>query len=482
MAWSLVPPGHEVSGRERRTLRLSLADGLFYAVMVGFGETYFLADAVRLHASVTEIGLLVALPLCIGGAGPIGAYFVYRRLRRCRVIVVVSACAQVIVLAALAASEAIGVLTPGRLILAACVYQIAGQACGTTWANWIGDLVPATVRAHYFARRQGYIYLVSFLSLLSAGGLLQILERAQGGAVHAAAGRGFQVIFAVAAVARLGSMILLSAMPEAEFTPLPTARRLFAFQRTQRGRAASRLLGVGAVFSFTVYVSAPYYGAFMLGALHFTYLEYTLAVGAAVVAKVLALRRWGHAIQHHGALQVYFVAIVLVGVIPLAWVARPGFLVVLSAQALSGFAWSGFELAHFTLLLESGYRSTRQYLFTMHNLLSGSAQLAGGLVGAILLGADARGYPVIFAASAVGRLILGLLAPSLLVPLRPFNRVGRGRLLFRLIGLRQAGGLSIRPISTSDPYPRRSAGGDDVVPEAERDGTPERHDSWGTGA
>jgi hypothetical protein len=78
----------------RRAMRLSLAEGVFYALMVGFGELYFIADAVRIGASTLELGLVVTLPLCAGAAGPMMALWLLRRGRRRKHIVVAAAFAQ----------------------------------------------------------------------------------------------------------------------------------------------------------------------------------------------------------------------------------------------------------------------------------------------------------------------------------------------------------------------------------------------------
>jgi len=446
----LVPPGSVAPPGVRRTLRASLADGVAYAAMVGLGETYFLADAIRLHASALEVALLVTLPLCVGGIGPIAAFWIVRRARRCRPLVVLSAAAQSLILGALAAGTFFDAVTPVLLIAAACLYHIFGQAAGTTWATWIGDLVPLPLRAHYFPRRQSAIHLATFLALVTGGVALEALEPARDIAHEGVTGgNGFLAIFAAAALARAISTAFLAAMPEPEFTPLPSVRRLLVSTRTSRGRGAARLLGIAAAMNLAVYVGAPYFGPYILRSLGVSYLEYMIASGTSVVSKVIALGRWGRALQRFGPLQVYLLAMLLVGIVPLPWLWSPGYALVLLGMALSGFSWGGFEVAQFTLLLESSYRVTRQFVFALHSIASGTTQLAGGLVGAWVFAEMGGSYTAVFAASIGARLLCAALAPRLLVGVAGFSRpevIGRRTLLLRVIGFREAGGLDLRPM------------------------------------
>ena len=57
--------------RTRRTLRYSICDGVGYAVMVGAAETYFVPYAIFLGTDNFVLGLLVALPMCLGSLSQI---------------------------------------------------------------------------------------------------------------------------------------------------------------------------------------------------------------------------------------------------------------------------------------------------------------------------------------------------------------------------------------------------------------------------
>jgi hypothetical protein len=425
-------------------MRLSALEGAAYALMVGFGETYFLADAVRLGASRLEQGLVVTLPLCAGALGSVFSLALLARVRSRRGVVVASAGAQTAILAAVALSRA---LSPSLLIAAVCLYQGCGQATGTAWSSWYGDLVPKPIRGTYFARRNRFVHLATCVGLVTAGHLLERMEPGAAGEVLAGAGgAGFRLVFLVAAAARGLSVLLLAASPEPPFRGLSDARQTLRFLATGRGSRASRLLAVGASLQLMVYVASPYFGPFMLKGLCFTYHEYMIASVTVVSAKFLLLPLWGRLVDAHGARHAYTLAALLVAIVPLPWLWARGLLWIVPAQALSGFSWAGYEVAYFSTMLDSTTKRTRPHLFALQNVLNGGAQLLGGLAGAALLALFDGSFRAVFAASLLLRLAVGLVAPRLVPPPRASPPIGRRTLFLRMIGIRAHGGAVHRPI------------------------------------
>ncbi len=430
-----------------RTMRLSVWEGTAWAIMVGLGETYFIADAVRLHASALELALTITLPLALAGAGPLTVVaFLGRRIRR-KPLVMFSALAQALVLVALSVVEHFGASTPARLILMVCLYQIMGQGAGTAWSSWIGDLVPAAVRGRYFGRRNRGVYAGTCAGLVCGGLILQWLEpTAAGASSPMIGGLGFELAFLLAAGFRIASAILLALSCEPGFSGLARRAQARRFLRSGRGTRAFWLLGLVALFHFAVYTSAPYYGAFMLESLRFSYLEYMIATVAMIVIKSLVTSSWGDAIDRYGARGIWILALFVIAIVPLPWVFARTFLVILLAQLFSGICWSAFELGYFTLLLESSTRGTRPTLFAAHSLLVGWAQLGAGVLAAWLLpllGGDYRG---LFAVSAVARL-LAALAAGRFMPRAPAPRLPSIRVrALRALGIHPHGGLVRRPV------------------------------------
>lgn len=427
-------------------MRLSIAEGMCYALMVGFGEAYFLADAVRLGASAFEAALVVSLPLFTGAMGPMIALRLLARFGRRRELVAAANLCQAGVLLALGLATGAGSLTPRWLIAGACAYQVFGQAAGTAWSSWFGDLVPKSVRGRYFARRNRGVHVATLTSLLCGGLLLEWLEPETAGAAAGVGGSGFQLIFLLAAGARFLSAVLIAITAEPRFHGLSSRERVGRYLRTARGSSAWRFLTVGALLQVVVYFSSPFFAPFMLETLRFSYLEYTIATVCVVAFKVGFLPIWGRLIDQHGPRQVYGLALLGVALIPLPFLLSRGLGMVLVAQAVSGIAWAGHELSQFALLLDSSYKRTRPQLFAAQSLLNGSAQLVGCLAAGPFLGLVDGNLRMVFLVSMIGRLAVGLALPRLLPVQHGPTLPTRRELLLRVIGIRAHGGLVHRPL------------------------------------
>jgi MFS family permease len=186
----------------------------------------------------------------------------------------------------------------------------------------------------------------------------------------------------------------------------------------------------------------------MLEELRFAYWEFTLASLAIVVFKVLAVPAWGRVIDGHGAHPTFALAALLTSLAPLPWLWTNGLGWALLAQSLSGFTWAGYEVALFTLLLDSSYKGTRPHVFAVQSVLHGAGQLLGGLAGALAL-AHVGDMRALFALSLGVRLVLALCVRSL-VPAPAGPTTAKRTLLLRVIGLRPAGGLAHRPVESAD--------------------------------
>jgi hypothetical protein len=116
---------------------------------------------------------------------------------------------------------------------------------------------------------------------------------------------------------------------------------------------------------------------------------------------------------------------------------------VLAAQVFSAFAWSGHEVAGFTLLLDSTTVRTRPHAFALQTLVQGTSQLLGGSFGAFVLSAVDGDFQKFFAWSTLIRLVPPMLA-TVWLPASPRRR--RRSLSLRVVGWRPHGGVVHRPL------------------------------------
>jgi MFS family permease len=444
----------------RRAMRLSLADALFYALMVGAGEVYFLANAVRLGATSLEQALVITLPLCVGTLGPLVSLGLVGRFHRRKAVVVSAATLQSLILFTIVATDATGTLSPRVLIALASAYQVCAQAAGTAWASWYGDLVPARVRGRYFATRNRVAQVATSVSLIVAGLLLQGLEPGAAGTVApGAGGLGYAIIFGAAGLFRLVSAILLALSPEPPTQLLSNRHETLSFARSDEALPVRRILLFAAALQLTVYMASPYFGPFMLEELRLSYAEYMAGSLAVVVLKFASLPSWGRLIDRYGARAAFLLAVVLVALVPLPWLWVRGVAMVIVAQALSGLSWGGHEVSQFSLLLESSHARSRLHVFAMMSVVSGVAQLTGSLLGGWLLMSLDRNFLVVFVVSAGCRLGVALCAPRIIPASIGTPGTGRRRLFLRLLGFRASGGMESRPMPVDDePAPVSESG------------------------
>jgi MFS family permease len=430
-----------------RALRFSVWEGVAWALMVGLGETYFVADAVRLGATPLELALTVTLPLALGGFGPLLGLTVLRRRARRKPLVVSAILLQAAVLAGMTVLEIQHRFSASLLIAAVCVYQITGQTAGTGWSSWFGDLVPTERRGRYFARRNRAVYGATCAGILLGGTILGALEPSRAAAaVEGSGGRGFALMFALAVLFRIASAALFSLTPEPSFRGLANREHVTRFLGSERGARALRLILVGVVFHFTVYLSSPYFAPYMLEALRFSYVQYMGASVFVILCKAAAAAWWGGAVDRHGPRRIFAVAMVLVAIVPLPWLFARGLAVVLAAQALSGGSWSAYELSYFTLLLDSSTRRTRPPLFAAQSLLLGWSQLAAGVLAASMLERLGGDFRALFGLSAALRLGVAAAAPGFITWTAPITPVQARRIALRALGIRPSGGLAQRPV------------------------------------
>jgi MFS family permease len=332
-----------------------------------------------------------------------------RYLRSHKRWVIACATVQALTFVPLVLTALLGRISGPGLLLVAAVYWGTGLATGPAWNTWIGTLVPAAIRARFFAFRTRASQAAVFLGFLLGGLALQF------SAAHHRALPAFAAIFVLAGSCRLISVWMLSR--QSEPMPIPPNMRELPWRdmwHQLRAHSGGQLLVYLVAVQAAVQMAVPYFAPFMLKKLEFSYGAYVSLMSVAFLSKVVALPICGHVAHRLGARRLLWIG--GIGITPLSagWLVSQHFAWLMFLQIAGGIAWGAYELAFFLLFFESIPAQERTSMLTLYNLINTAAWVTGSLAGGLVLVAGATSftaYLLIFGLSGVGRVLaLPLLA------------------------------------------------------------------------
>jgi MFS family permease len=434
-----------------RDLRAITADGVFFSVMVGLGETYVPAFALAAGLGEVVAGLVATVPLLAGAVFQLVTPFAVRRLGSYRRWVLICARLQALSFLPLIVGAALGRVSLLWVGIASVGYWGFGMSTGPAWNAWVTSLVPAKIRARFFARRNRAAQAGLFAGLLLGGLALE-------------AGRGrenvlpvFAGLFGGALLCRLVSSAFIAA--QSERPGLARSHGMLgpgAAWKRLREAGSVRVLGYLLAMQGVTHVAAPYFTPYMLGPLDLSYGQFMTLTSASFLSRVAALPLLGRLAQERGTRHLLWLGGVGIVPLPLLWLVSHAFAYLFVIQLVAGVAWAAVELATMLSFFEGIEESDRASVLTVFNLCNAVAIALGALVGAQLfawLDGSAAGYAWLFAVSSAGRLLSVLLLRRTPAPehVSPDVRL-------RTLAVRPSGVAVQRPIlasvSSEAPVPR----------------------------
>ena len=289
------------------------------------------------------------------------------------------------------------------LFAVGAAYWGFGMATGPAWNAWVGTIVPARLRARFFARRARFSQLALLVGIVTGGYGLE-LGQAAGGDVLLA----FAVLFGLAGLARLVSSRLIATQSEAPgLAGRLEAIHLFGVLGRLRGREAGRIVAWLLAMQVVVNVAAPFFAPYMLGPLGLSYDGFMLLTATSFVSRVAVLPLLGRLAERGQAVRVLRLGALGIVPLPALWLVSDDFGYLLVLQAAAGCAWAAVELATLLAFFDGLEQEIRTSVLALYNVGSAAAVALGSLLGAGLfaaLGADAAAYAALFAVSSIARM------------------------------------------------------------------------------
>lgn len=438
--------------RVQRTLLCSIFEGICASVMVGAGETYFVPYALSLGSSNLTLGFFVAFPIFIGSLSQIFSEGLLRLLgSRKRVILVSIGLQALTFLPMMLVHRMDSAYRPELLLAVICVYWSCGLILGPSWSSLMGDLVPESTRGAYFGRRNRFIQIFTFLSIVVSGAVLYYLKR-EGAEYY-----GFVVVFALAAGARLISFILFLFHWDPPMESPPTRRTMGGALDALTNPDQRLLVFYLSFMNFSVYVAAPFFSAYMLRSpsehgLEWSYITFTAVNGITVFFKFVFLPLWGAASDRFGSRKCLVLAAWLICGLPLVWLfphTNMGVYLTLICitQAWGGLAWAGHELCSFSFLLDSAQAADRPRLVASMNIVNGIMIFLGSMAGSIVVATASQGtnpFLLVFLLSGLSRFAVCALFARRLREIRVVEKISYRSLFFRISSVRSTMGPVMR--------------------------------------
>ena len=411
-----------MNSRLRHNLRCSVIDGTFYMVMLGLAETFFPLFILDLYGAEVASGLIATVPLLFASVLQVFSPVFVRWAGSYKRVAWVCAAVQAAACPVLAVIAVVGHAPVWVTFLVAAMYHCGAIVGGPPWTVLMSILVPAPIRANFFARRLRTLQIGAVAAVVlgaaildsaprlvrAAADVLPVLQRFEDRPTMLVYG----LLFLLAGVARVVSAVYLRRHIEPEHA-IARHTVLSVRQLVERMRHGGRwrIIGVIILFWFCAMVGSPYWAAYVRGPAALSFLEWAGLIVLWFLGRAVAVSVVGEAVSRYGKRRVLIGAAMFMAPIPALWAFSMDPVWLAIAQLLAGMSIAVWELATFLVTMETFDEEERTSLLSKYGLLQWSAGTAGSFVGGALLGAFGRertAFVIVFLVSASLRFLAAL--------------------------------------------------------------------------
>lgn len=437
----------------RKSLRYSLWDGAFYSIMVGFGESFFAPFAVMLKASDWQLGVLGAIPQTLGSICQLLSVKVLNWFHSRKRMTVAGAILQALLYPPMILCFYLTDFAVEMFLLIVALYTVAGAVIGPVWNSWMGDLLHEDERARYFARRNRINGLTTLLGFYIAGSLLHFFSNANREMA------GYACLFLLAFLMRVLSAVFLSRKTDPPQQSSETAHLSpSVFFSRVRDSNYGNFLKWQILMNFAVFLSAPFFSAYMLKELNLSYSKYTLICTIPILTKLLLMPLLGRLIDRFGGRRMLGLGGLFMPFSSILWVFSDDVWWLCAAQVYAGIVWGCVELSVFSFVYDATKSRNRTAYVAYSTVLGGMATLLGSFTGAAILHfspALTSPYHLVFTLSTVLRLSVSLIYLPQIREERKVRQIRTEDLLIKMIGSMTNRGLTYSLITMKRAWHKR---------------------------
>jgi MFS family permease len=376
-------------------------DGLFASASDNIVVTYVTLYILALGATRAQVGLMSSFSSFSAALLLLpGALLVERYGRRKEFTVAFGGLGARLAILALAL---LPLLVKGPAIVwVAIALSVTRDAFGNlsfpAWMSVTADIVPMEGRGRFFGSRNFVMGISGMLAILLVGELI----------TRNPIPLGYQVGFGVAFVIGLISTFSFSKLQDPKGSPFPLKAKVsFSFRAMWREMQTHpvflALCMVMAVWNFSLNIAGPFFNVYMVENLKFTASMVGITSIVTTVASLLIQRRVGRLSDHWGPHKVQLISMVLIPILPFAWMFITKLWHVVLLNTFGGVLWGAFNLVSFNFLLTITPDAQRARFSALYQILVMLALAGGAAVGAWVV--TQWGYQAVFLCSGIGRVV-----------------------------------------------------------------------------
>jgi MFS family permease len=363
----------------KKGLRLSIIEGVLWALMFGSSENYIVPFALLFGASVLQVSLLQGLgQVGVGLSQLFGSFVVHHTGRR------KGLCLLGNTLHAFSWLFVFFITLITRLVWFAILFFGLGLTFtnlgGPGWISWMNDLVPREVRGRFWGIRNRILGLAQFAAIFAAG--LSLFWAQQVRAELAAYG----ILFSFGFMARFSGVFLLKRQYEPR-THIPVEKSRMKFRKfiprlvtTNFGRFVFFVI----LMTFSINLMAPLIPVYLLRELGFNYLQFTVLIMTSTIFTFIFMTYWGPLSDKYGNYRILTVTALVMPLLPFAWIFIRNFYLLIPLQIFSGFIWAGFNLSVLNYIFDAVRRENVSKISGYYTFLNTMCAFLGSLCGGFL--------------------------------------------------------------------------------------------------
>ena len=414
----------------KRSLRFSILDGMFYAIMFGIGEYYLSAYAVFIGASAFQLGFFGSLPYFFGSCAQLWSSDLTNFFKSRKRLLVVSSIFRTIIWVPIMLSYFFGVFGVWVLILCTVLYVLMYYVQYAPWLGWMGDIVDDSARPKYFALRTRIQMGMTFIGIISAGLILEFVDF--GNQYY-----NFVFVFLIALISSSLSGFFVSLK-----TDVPYAERdedkfnLSYFTKRLFIDSFGKYTLFNIIFFFGIYIAVPFFIAYQLLVLDFTYLQLMIALSCIFLSRVMFFKPWAALTERHGSVNILLVSVLLISVVPILWIFAANPMHVYILNFLAGMSWAGFDILNVNIIYETIKPSQRARSISYLTFYKGVAILVGAMFGSLIMSrfSDYNPFFIVFLISGIVRFASAYYFKKEVKELRQVDPISHSKVLFQLFG------------------------------------------------